>query len=379
MKILVLRTKKDSSVALIPNDVKTLVNQKNEVYVQSNAGIKAGYTDKEYLKAGAKIIYKINQENLKNIDLVCVNDLEWNKLYSFLNPNQILWSKGYLVNKPNILYKLLKNNITCICNENINFNGVFKYLLVNEKIKGYYGIFLAANALAKNNKTSVGRMLGSLEKEDDKSNVLILNYSYSGYYATKSALANGANVIYLDDNIESLKEIQNDKAIKGLCDLSNVKLTCLKASFENIAENMTKSQVVITTNQFAVNATALRITNEMIDRMPRGGVLVNLSADTGFACEGETKSNKPNAHHNNISIISYDNIPGMFPNQTSKLFSALNTKWFTAIAKVNNVHELLNNSSELANALVTYRGNLTSKDIADSLELKFTSLREISK
>ena len=46
---------KDNRVALIPPDVKKLVDKGAKVEIESNAGVEAGFTNKDYTDAGASI------------------------------------------------------------------------------------------------------------------------------------------------------------------------------------------------------------------------------------------------------------------------------------------------------------------------------------
>ena len=54
--LLVWETKaEETRVALVPSDVKKLVEIGHKVYVEHNAGMKSGFTDDDYNKAGASI------------------------------------------------------------------------------------------------------------------------------------------------------------------------------------------------------------------------------------------------------------------------------------------------------------------------------------
>jgi alanine dehydrogenase len=46
----------ENRVGLTPEAVKQLTKNKHQVFVQKGAGIGSGFTDSEYIKAGAKIV-----------------------------------------------------------------------------------------------------------------------------------------------------------------------------------------------------------------------------------------------------------------------------------------------------------------------------------
>ena len=55
LDIAVPNDSRDNRIALIPADVKKLVDAGHTVFIEKNAGVSAGFTDEEYEKAGAKI------------------------------------------------------------------------------------------------------------------------------------------------------------------------------------------------------------------------------------------------------------------------------------------------------------------------------------
>jgi alanine dehydrogenase len=46
----------ENRVGLTPDAVKKLVSEGNQVFIEKNAGVGSGFTDKEYIKAGGKIV-----------------------------------------------------------------------------------------------------------------------------------------------------------------------------------------------------------------------------------------------------------------------------------------------------------------------------------
>ena len=54
-------------IGLTPESVKALVDRNHEVLVENNGGFEAGFTNEDYLKAGAKII-KTSEEIFKKAE-----------------------------------------------------------------------------------------------------------------------------------------------------------------------------------------------------------------------------------------------------------------------------------------------------------------------
>ena len=56
-------------IGLTPDSVKALTDRNHEVLVENNAGLEAGFTNEDYLKAGAKIIDS-PKKNFKRAEII---------------------------------------------------------------------------------------------------------------------------------------------------------------------------------------------------------------------------------------------------------------------------------------------------------------------
>ena len=383
MKILVVSNKKSKRVSLIPNDVKKLTENKIEVVVLSNVGECCGFKNEDYIKAGAKIVQKLNEVVMKDVDIVSFVDFPENKkIFKYLTPNQLLWGFLYFVNNPKNLLNTLRGGFTSLAIETINTNNVYEYFLPMEQIKGEYSIILAANALA-NSANGKGKFIGHIaEYKQIRTKVLILNYSYAGYYAAKAALANGCDVVYLETDHTLAEETKNDQLLNKLSHAYGSKFEVKEATYENIKQEILDADVLITTNQLPTTKTAMRITKEMIESMPKGGVFINLATETGFASNSEVKPTtveKPSVSISGINHIDMENMHDIFPLSSSLIISELNTKNFLEIAKTKDIHAAIATNKKYKNAIMTYRNCLTNKEIAISLHLKYTNIDTIKK
>lgn len=383
MKILVVSNKKSKRVSLIPSDVKKLTENKIEVDVLSDAGKCCGFRNEDYVNAGAKIVEKINEEIMKDINIVSFIDFPENKIIlKCLTPNQLLWGFMYLVNYPKNLLNVLRGGITSLAIETINTNNVYEYFLPMEQIKGEYSMILAANALASiaNGK---GKFIGHIaEYEETRTKVVILNYSYAGYYAAKAALANGCDVVYLETDHTLAEETKNDNLLNKLCHAYGSKFEVKEASYDNIKQEVLDTDILITTNQLPTTKTPMRITKEMIESMPKGGVFINLASETGFASSTEVKPTSvenPSVLISGINHIDMENIHDIYPLSSSQIISNLNAKNFLEIAKAKDIHNIIATNEKYKNAIMTYRNCLTNKEIAISLHLKYTNIDTIKK
>lgn len=377
MNILLTNTKKDTSVALVPSDVDKLVKNGYRVFFTSNVGACLNIKDDEYKKAGANLVTKLNANTFKQYDLILSPKALSDKIYGMANPNQVFWFNGYLVSNTKLLLTLLKSGAVSLCSESIHSSGDYKFLRLYEEMKGTYAPVLASYMLANNTPSTV---LGKIKGTDIRTTVLILNYSYSGYYACKNALALGCHVVYLDQNADSLKDLKNDKELAELAKLSGGALTTDTASFEHLMEYCKVSNVLLTCNQVPTMKTAIRITKEMLMNMLPGSVFIDLATESGVSCDMTYKFNQIHDFKlpNNVKQVALDTLPTQFNNSWSFIYSELITKILVAHKDVKSTFDLINIPS-LSEAVVTFNHCLTNQDIAQSLHLLYTPLAKAKK
>ena len=379
MKILVVSNKDSKCVSLIPKDVNKLVSSRIQVYVTSNTTKLCDYSNNDYINAGAKIIDKLTPEFIKTIDIVSFVDFPKDKkIIKLLSDKQILWGFMYLVNNSKNLFLALKKGLTTVAIETINSKNVHEYLLPIEQIKGENILTLVEKQIKeyKNSQDYIKKMKKHVHARVSENNVLILNYSYSGYYVAKAALASGCNVTYLENDATLAHELKTTKELQTLANLHKCHFDVTEASYDNLCDKVKDANIFIVTSQFPTVKTSLRITKDMISSMPLGSAYVNLASETGFASITEIKPttiNKPSIVYNGVNHINIENIYDMFPKQASEIISNLNTKNFLEINKPS-IYD-----SRFKNAIMTYNHCLTNKEIASSLHLKYTNIDSIKK
>ncbi len=385
MKILVVSNKNSKCVSLIPKDVNKLVTNGIQVYVTNNTTNLCDYSINDYINAGAEIIDKLTPEFIKTINILSFVDFPKDKkIIKLLSPSQILWGFMYLVNNPKNLFLALKKGLTTIAIETINSKNVYEYLLPIEQIKGENILALIEKQIKeyKNSQDYAKKMKKRSQAKSPENNVLILNYSYSGYYVAKSALASGYNVTYLENDATLAHELKTTKELQKLADSHKCHFNVIEANYDNLCDKVKDANIFIVTSQFPTIKTSLRITKDMVASMPLGSAYVNLAAETGFASITEIKPtiiNKPSTVFNGVNHINIEDMYDMLPKQASEIISNLNTKNFLEIATNLKADKLILSDNKFKNAIMTYNHCLTNKEIASSLHLKYTNIDSIKR
>ena len=381
MKILLINNKNVPLVPLTPVDVVELTSKNIEISFLKGIGYGAGYSDDDYMSAGARRIDKVDQENIKQFNVILSWDaLTTEKFYKWTNPNQLFMVNKTMVNNTKVLYTMVKNNTTCLSSDCINEDGVYPYNIPHEQIKCSYAPILASEHLIRVKADGEGKCLGSFSYSKQRVTFVILNFSYAGYYAAKNALALGADVIYLENNKEYQHELQHDNVLIELAKMHKSNFDVREATYEEITRSCMKADVLIATNMLSTIKTSMRVTKDMISKLHRNGIYIDLACESGVSSEMTAKLNKPEPSGcgNNAIMLAYDNIPSMFPKTMSEIFGALNTKYLEKISKHENIHSAIADEKELTPAIVCYRGKIVNKDLADSLQLQHTDFKQIA-
>jgi H+-translocating NAD(P) transhydrogenase subunit alpha len=87
---------------------------------------------------------------------------------------------------------------------------------------------------------------------------------------------------------------------------------------QRIAESAAKADIIITTAQIPGKKAPILITEEMLNKMRNGSVIIDLASATG----GNTPVTKNNETvlHNGVSIIGNSNLQATMPSDASKLY-----------------------------------------------------------
>lgn len=93
MKVGILKEIKvlENRVAMVPNGVTSMVAHGQEVYVEASAGVGSGYSDEEYIAAGAKIL-PTAAEVFKTCDMVMHVKEPQPSEYSMIREGQIVFT-----------------------------------------------------------------------------------------------------------------------------------------------------------------------------------------------------------------------------------------------------------------------------------------------
>ena len=354
-------------VGMIPSGVKELVDEGNEVFVETNAGMGIGMTDQDYIDAGATIL-STSEEVFDISELIIkVKEPQLNEC-EMLKTGQVLFTYLHLAADPEQAAALVKSGVTAIAYETVTAdNGSLPLLTPMSAVAGRLSIQAGAYALQKANGGR-GVLLGGVPGVK-AGQVLIIGGGVSGAHAAEMAVGLGAQVTILDLSSDRLKELSNKFGDKVSTRVSSKQL---------INELVVESDLVIGAVLVAGAAAPKLVTIENVKQMRPGSVMVDISIDQGGCFE----TSKPTTHAEPTYIVDdvvhycVTNMPGAVP-RTSTFALTNETLPFIKSLANSGWQNALKNDEHLKNGLNVHAGSINFEAVADELGYPYKSPDEI--
>ncbi len=342
-------------VPLTPAVVRVLVNNGAEVYVEHDAGLDAGFLDKNYADAGAFIAYS-KLEVFEKADIVVKIERPNYQEIEYLRNRQILISALHLGSLTSEFLKaIIQKNITAIGYEFLRGeDGSIPIMQMMSEIAGINAIHIAAELMTAN-KGGKGMLLGGVTGVPP-SVVTIIGAGTVGLNAARSALALGATVKVLDEEVYKLRRLEEKLGVK---------IYTAVAQPQFIKEAVLSSDVIIGAIYRPGQKTPCMVSEELIAQMKEGSIAIDIAIDQGGCFE----TSKPTTHENPVfvkhGVIHYcvPNIASRVPHTGS---IALSNILGNIILKIINFGGIgvLQHSTTIKNGIYTHHKHITNKYLA---------------
>ncbi len=263
-------------VGLSPMGVRELVEHQAQVYVESGAGAGVGFSDMDYEKAGASIVYS-KEEAYKRVDVVLkVRPPQGEEEFKLIKEGQTLTGFFHLVTAPKeLIITLIAKKVTVIGYEIIQeANGRLPVVIPMSEIAGKLAVQIAGRLLespAGGRGILLGGILGIPPAE-----VVILGGGTLGRNAAKSFAGIGANVYVMDINRDKLE---------GIAEGMGGRVTTLFATKHNIEKLVRFADVLIGAVLVPGKRAPVLVTEGMVKSMRKGAVILDFSIDQGGCVE----------------------------------------------------------------------------------------------
>ena len=355
-------------VGLTPDNVKAYVNHGHEVFMEKGAGIGSGFTDEEYLHAGAKLLDQA-KDVWDTVEMMVKVKEPLEEEYPYFHDGLILYTYLHLAADKPQMDALLKGKIKGVAYETLQEkDGSLPLLIPMSQIAGRLSIQEGAKYLER---TFGGRgVLLAGVPGTPKANVVILGGGTVGTNACKIAVGMGANVTVIDISLKRLAQLE---------DLFGFRIQTLVSTDANIESAVKNADLVVGSVLIPGKATPKLFKKQYLKEMKPGAVFVDVAVDQG-GC-GETT--RVTTHDNPIfieeGIVHYcvGNMPGAVPRTSTIALTNATLQYGLQIADKGLEKAALDNPA-IALAINTYDGKLTCKNVADSFEgYEYTQIESV--
>jgi alanine dehydrogenase len=321
----------ETRVSLTPYDVITLTKNKIDVYVQAGAGEKAGFTDGEYLQAGA-IICDTAKELYQNATLVVKVKEPQQEEFQYITQRHTLFTFFHFAGVPNLKEAMLNARATCIAYETMRDDS------------GHYPILSLMSIIAGEESVKEGAKF--IHTPIQEAIVTVIGVGNVGMAAVQTAKDMGvAKVILIDNNMEKLRQLSQDG------------YDTVYATPQSITRAMSISNIVVGAIYRVGQQADKIITRKMLEAMQPDSIFVDVAIDQGGMTEESYAQSlgDPIYFYKNTRMYCVPNMPARAPNKASTQLSQAILPYVEEMA-TNGVDYALTHRDILKRALATKNG-----------------------
>ena len=259
---------------LTPASVRELSSRGHQVLVQTGAGAAIGLLDEHYVAAGASIAPDAATVFAQADMIVKVKEPQPQEC-AMLREGQILYTYLHLAPDPEQTAALVKSGAVCIAYETVTGpGGGLPLLAPMSEVAGRMSIQAGAAHLEKS-KGGMGVLLGGVPGVAP-AHVVIIGAGVVGTHALQMAVGMGARVTVLDRNVDRLRQLDLVFGNRISTGYSNV---------QSLEESVLAADLVIGGVLIPGAAAPKLVTRELISRMKKGAVVVDVAIDQGGCFE----------------------------------------------------------------------------------------------
>jgi len=332
-------------VIATPSEVASIVEDGHNVLVQKDAGLKAGFLDEEYERAGARIVESMEEMYARCDFLAKVKEIEPVE-FDMLRENQIIFTCIHPAAHIEEVQALLDKKVIAFTAEDSH-----RYGSPNCEAAGKQGALMGLESLLSINGGS-GKFVSGLAGAPGIK-VLILGGGIVGRNALQVLQSLGAWVTVMDVNIATLREIGK---------MYDEKVNTMVSTKHNIKKMLPEMDLVINCVKWPKGSKEFLIDREMVKSMPRGSVIVDISNDYGvIETFHETTHENPRYIEEGVVHYCVSNIPGAIANSTTVAYAASVLQHIRSIMNLG-VEEACIRDGFLRRSLTAYKGYLTHEE-----------------
>ena len=369
MKVGIPREVKNNEyrVAITPAGANEFVRSGHQVYVEAGAGVGSSITDDEYVTAGAEILPTAD-DVWGSSDLVLKVKEPVAEEYHRLRRDQVLFTYLHLAASRECTEALMRAGTTGIAYETVELpDGSLPLLAPMSEVAGRLAPMVGAYHLMRAGGGR-GVLLGGVPGVH-AARVVVIGAGVAGMNAAAIAVGMQAEVLLLDKSIARLRAADAD----------------YRGHLQTVASNAFEVEKAVLRADLVIGAVLVPgakapklVSNELVSRMRKGSVLVDISIDQGGCFE----DSRPTTHadpvyrvHDSI-FYCVANMPGAVPHTSTYALTNVTLPYALELANLG-WREAMRKDRALALGLNTHEGAVTYGPVAQAHGLDTVKIEDV--
>jgi alanine dehydrogenase len=336
--------------------------------VEENAGLGSGFANESYVKAGGKILTD-KKRLFEDAEMIMKVKEPLPLEYDLFHPGQILFAYLHLAPEPELTQALLKKKVIGIAYETIEGpNRTLPLLSPMSEVAGRMAVQVGAQLLEKP-CGGKGVLLSGVPGVEP-AQVVIVGGGIVGTNAAKIALGMGARVAIIDISIDRLRYLD---------DLFSGRVATVMSNNYNIASWVRKADLLIGGVLIPGTKAPKLVTEEMVEQMELGSVIVDVAVDQGGCVETidhVTTHSDPIYIKHGVIHYAVANMPGAVARTSTIALTNATIKYALQLAE-KGFRQAVREDWGLAKGVNVIDGQVTCRGVAESLNLTCTPLEEL--
>jgi alanine dehydrogenase len=343
-------------VAVTPAGVRELALAGHEVLVEAGAGAGSSIPDEAYVKYGAEVVPDA-EAVWSAADLVLKVKEPIDREYDGLREGQVLFTYLHLAASEELTRLLVERKVSAVAYETVQLpDGRLPLLAPMSEVAGRMAPQVGAHYLEREN-SGRGMLLGGVSGVHP-ARVVVLGAGMAGSNAAWIAAGMESEVIIIDKDVDRLREV--DKINKG-------RILTVTSNRAAIEYHIARADLVIGAVLVPGARAPVLVTEEMIESMRPGSVIVDISVDQGGCVETihMTTHSEPTYVQHGVVHYGVGNMPGAVPRTSTYALTNVTLPYAMAIAG-RGLEDAVREDGVLAKGLNVYGGGVTNAPVAEA-------------
>ncbi|CUH68558.1 Alanine dehydrogenase [Thalassovita autumnalis] len=350
-------------VGMTPNAAREAVAAGHQVVIETNAGVGSGFSNEDYVAAGAAIL-DTAEEIFATADMIVKVKEPQAVERKMLREGQLLFTYLHLAPDPDQTHDLIESGCTAIAYETVtDRNGGLPLLAPMSEVAGKLAPQVGAWTLQKANGGR-GVLMGGVPGVAP-ANVVVIGGGVVGTHAARVAAGMGADVTVLDMSLPRLRYL--DDAFRGEFKTSY-------ASKGNTAELVAQADMVVGAVLIPGAAAPKLISRAQLSEMKPGAALVDVAIDQGGCFETSRATTHADPIYEVDGVMHYcvANMPGAVARTSTIALGNATMPFMMALAN-KGWKQACAEDEHLLNGLNVHAGKLTYYAVGKALGIDVTS------